>query len=224
VRRCFSMSPPFRPYEGWLTLSRSFRGVQYCILRHAGALLDFRQPPLLFLTFPSRCCSLPRFRFALLDCPSFLYRHPTEAQHPVEIDTLRAVEKRDPNQCVLPFLIFPFSSHSLAPSSASSDWLHDPSMPHPIDAPGSQFERAHSSAESSSPIVDRHRPSSLSSHHGPVIQDSYQLGRVRTDRSMTHDMSQGGRATPGHGSGYAFDEGVALDVRFSSLSFPSFDR
>lgn len=146
--------------------------------------------------------------------PRYFYRFISENYFPTNVDILRAIEKRDPNQCVFSFLSSPrivahlFLSHS--------DWTHDPSMPHPIDGPGAKFERTESSPESSSPIVDRQRPASIASHHGPVVRDSYQLGRVRTDRSMTHDMSTG-RVTPGHGSGYAFDEGVNLDInRFTS--------
>ncbi|GAA5868490.1 hypothetical protein JCM8547_006290 [Rhodosporidiobolus lusitaniae] len=130
------------------------------------------------------------FTILLSLLPRYLYRFVKETYFPTDIDILRAMEKRDPNH----------------------DWLHDPMMPRPLDA-APVFERSTPSPESASPIVGRH---SMGSQHGPVIRDSYQLGRVRTDRSQTYNMATG-EARAGHGSGYAFDEGVGLDVtRYTS--------
>ncbi|GAA5987172.1 hypothetical protein JCM11641_002155 [Rhodosporidiobolus odoratus] len=128
--------------------------------------------------------------------PRYFYRFVKENYFPTDIDILRAMEKRHPNH----------------------DWLHDPTMPKHVQDPASHFERMESSPESaSSPIIGRHqsRPVSLASSHR-AQRDSFQLGRVRTDQSMTHDMSTG-VARLGHGTGYAFDEGVNLDInRYTS--------
>jgi hypothetical protein len=42
--------------------------------------------------------------------PRYFYRYITENYYPTDIDILRAIEKRDPNQCVFPFPPFSFSS------------------------------------------------------------------------------------------------------------------
>ncbi|BGP13940.1 hypothetical protein JCM10213_005524 [Rhodosporidiobolus nylandii] len=127
--------------------------------------------------------------------PRYLYRYVAENYFPTDIDILRAMETRDPHH----------------------DWIHDPTMPKSVDSPAALFERTDSAPESaSSPMIDRHqrlssRPGSIaSSRRG--MRDSYQLGRIRTGQSMTHDMATG-ESRQGHGTGYGFDEGVNLDVQ-----------
>ncbi|GAA5888077.1 hypothetical protein JCM6882_000274 [Rhodosporidiobolus microsporus] len=132
------------------------------------------------------------FTILLSLAPRYFYRYIKENYYPTDIDILRQIEKRDPNH----------------------DWYHDPAMPqHEGKIP--LFERASLEVQdtaSASPMIGR-RPSVASSRR---VRDSYQLGRVNTERSMTHDMSTG-QARPGHGSGYAFDEGVQLDInRYTS--------
>ncbi|BGP06096.1 hypothetical protein JCM10049v2_001915 [Rhodotorula toruloides] len=122
--------------------------------------------------------------------PRYLYRAIKEAYFPDDVDILRAMEKRDPRH----------------------DWVHDPMMPHHPD--GTHFEPlalTPDSASASSPMIAR-RTASRSSSRRPLPQrDSYQLGRARTHQSLTHDMSTG-LARVGTGSGYAFDEGVGLNL------------
>ncbi|GAA5841978.1 hypothetical protein JCM11251_001433 [Rhodosporidiobolus azoricus] len=125
--------------------------------------------------------------------PRYFYRYIKENYFPTDIDILRQIEKRDPDH----------------------DWYHDPAMPQHEDSKARLFERGSLEQDnaSASPMIGR-RPASLASSRR--ARDSYQLGRVRTGQSMTHDMSTG-QARPGHGSGYAFDEGVQLDInRYTS--------
>lgn len=127
--------------------------------------------------------------------PRYLYRAIKEAYFPDDVDILRAMEKRDPQH----------------------DWAHDPMMPHQPD--GAHFEPlapTPDSASASSPMIARRTVSRTSSRRPLPQRDSYQLGRARTHQSLTHDMSTG-LARVGTGSGYAFDEGVGLNLeRYTS--------
>ncbi|GAA6027010.1 hypothetical protein JCM8097_006037 [Rhodosporidiobolus ruineniae] len=126
--------------------------------------------------------------------PRYLYRYVKENYYPTDIDILRQIEKRDPNH----------------------DWMHDPAMPQHEGKTTALFEREAPTPESASPIINRHRPGSLASSRRGEQRNSFQLGRVRTNQSMTHDMSTG-ESRQGHGTGYGFDEGVQLDLnRYTS--------
>ncbi|GAA5978440.1 hypothetical protein JCM10908_004356 [Rhodotorula pacifica] len=127
------------------------------------------------------------FTIILCLAPRYLYRFVKESYFPEDVDILRAIEKKDPNH----------------------DWVHDPNMPQPLAEQG-QFESAAAptpdSASASAPIMAR----------TATDPGAYPLGRVRTEQSITHDLSTG-RSRLGTGSRYGFDEGVQLDVtRYTS--------
>lgn len=95
-------------------------------------------------------------------------------------------------------------------------------MPHPvkagdIDAPSATVLEPLAPVESLPPI--------FTTNNTPLYtrQNSYQLGRVLTSQSMTHDMSTGA-SREGAGRGYGFDQ--ADDIlpaeirRYTSRSFP----
>lgn len=139
------------------------------------------------------------FTIILSLAPRYLYRFIKEFYFADDTDILRQMEKSDPRH----------------------DWIHDPNMPQPAVEPG-HFEPAAAptpdSASASVPIISR--PSG--------DPGSYQLGRIRTEQSLTHDLSTG-RSRLGTGSRYGFDEGVQLDVtrytsRGSDRSLPARTR
>lgn len=127
--------------------------------------------------------------FTILLClaPRYFYRFVKESYFPDDADILRAIEKKDKQH----------------------DWAHDPNMPQPLEERG-QFEPAAAptpdSASAAAPIIT---PS-------PADPGAFPLGRVRTEQSLTHDLSTG-RSRVGTGTRYGFDEGVQLDVtRYTS--------
>ncbi|GJN88512.1 hypothetical protein Rhopal_001478-T1 [Rhodotorula paludigena] len=124
--------------------------------------------------------------------PRYLFLYLRANYFPRNVDILRIIDERDP----------------------AHDWANDPYMPQHEGT--SAFEATASvpdSAPSSSPIISR-RPTSRASSRRvgmPDSRNSYQLGRVRTNQSLTHNMATG-EARVGTGSGYAFDEGVPLSL------------
>ncbi|GAA5950524.1 hypothetical protein JCM21900_001216 [Sporobolomyces salmonicolor] len=129
------------------------------------------------------------FTIVLSLAPRYLYRFYKETYHPSDIDILRWIDKEDPTH----------------------DWAHDPTMPQPF-AEG-KFERLDSSSAyaTDDQAILAGRPS-----YQQAGRDSFQLGRIQTQQSMTYNMATG-EERQGHGQGYAFDEGVNLDVtRYTS--------
>lgn len=97
-----------------------------------------------------------------------------------------------------------------------SDWIHDPSMP---QGPSGPLEKDGNSATASdAPIF------STVSRSRSRPQDSFQLGRIQTSQSMTHDMSTG-NSREGGGRGYIFDQAddqlPPAIRRYTSRKFPS---
>lgn len=130
--------------------------------------------------------------------PRYLYRFYTENYYQTDIDILTWTAKTDPKQSVS-CLSLCVSRGSLSTDAPSySDWIHDPYMPQPVG----QFGKDDSSDEGSlAPVF--HTVTRESTRPGG--RDSFQLGRVTTTQSVTHDMSTGAART-GPGRGYGFDQ------------------
>ena len=120
------------------------------------------------------------FSLVLSFLPRLIWRYCQENYFPTDIEILNIVDKKDPNH----------------------DWRHDPYLPQPVAPfdPKNPNPAGHDYPPNQAPAFTR--PS------GEYGRQSFQLGRITTEQSMTHDMATG-ESRHGAGRGYGFDEAPA---------------